>query len=385
MLQHMPFRPLRVLVAGGGFAAAEALLALRAHAGDRVALELIVPDPVLPFRPAATVAPFTAAPVDRFDLGVLAEETGATLTLDHVAAVAPDAHRVRLGSDGVRGYDVLVLALGARARSAVPGALTVRDQRDGAHLERLVADLRTGGIDSLALTVPPGVSWSLPMIELALLAAAEADEAGTDTAVTLVLPERAPLSAFGDLASATVAEVLFERGVRVVTGVSPRMVDQRGLHLVDGSTIVADRVLAAPALTGRRVSGVPANFGGFVTTDPCGGVTGLEDVHAAGDMTSFPIKQGGLATQQAEAAALAIAARAGAPVPLPAPELIIRAQLFGAPSPMYLRAELDAAGRPVPGTSEVSGEPLWWPATTMFGRHVSPWMAGHTAASHAAA
>ena len=40
----------------------------------------------------------------------------------------------------------------------------------------------------------------------------------------------------------------------------------------------------------------------------------LEDVFAAGDIANFPIKQGGLAAQQADAAAEAIAAEAGAQV-----------------------------------------------------------------------
>ena len=39
---------------------------------------------------------------------------------------------------------------------------------------------------------------------------------------------------------------------------------------------------------------------------------GVPDVYAAGDITAFPIKQGGLACQQADAAAEHIAARAGA-------------------------------------------------------------------------
>ena len=366
-------RPLRVVVAGGGFAAAEALLALRAFAADRVALELVTPTPVLAFRPAATVAPFTGTPVDRFDLGRLAGEVGAKLTVDVVEAVAPDVRRVRLASGAVRDYDAVLLAVGARARAAVPGATTIRDQRDAALLDRLVADLRADALGSLVLAVPAGVSWSLPMVELALLCAAE-----SDTPVTLVTPERRPLAVFGDVASAAVASTLAERGVRVVTG-TPRAVDHRGLRLADGGTIPAERVVAAPALAGRRINGVPANFGGFVTTYRGGRVAGLEHVHAAGDMTAFPVKQGGLAAQQAEDAARAIARAAGADVPAGADRLLLRAQLFGAPEPLYLQTTLDLTGRPIPGDSQVSSEPLWWPATTLFGRHVSPWLAARQA------
>ena len=44
---------------------------------------------------------------------------------------------------------------------------------------------------------------------------------------------------------------------------------------------------------------------------------GVEDVYAAGDITAFPVKQGGIAAQQAEAAAESIAADAGADSPGP--------------------------------------------------------------------
>ena len=44
------------------------------------------------------------------------------------------------------------------------------------------------------------------------------------------------------------------------------------------------------------------------------GVRGVDDVYAAGDMTTFPLKQGGIAAQMADAAASAIAVRAGVPV-----------------------------------------------------------------------
>ena len=42
----------------------------------------------------------------------------------------------------------------------------------------------------------------------------------------------------------------------------------------------------------------------------------MEGVYAAGDITTFPVKQGGIATQQADAAAEAIAAELGADVTL---------------------------------------------------------------------
>lgn len=373
-----PSAPLRVLVAGGGFAAAEALLALRSYAGDRVSLKLVAPEPTFAFRPAAAVALFTDLPVERFDLSALTEQTGTVLHRDAVDVVAPDAKRVRLRSGSYLEYDALVLAIGARARSALPGALTFRDQRDEPQVKKVVEQLRDGGLDRLVLAVPAGVSWSLPVYELSLLAAGEAQRLGTSTEVSIVTPERSPLQVFGGEVSLRVAELLMEAGIRFVGGAAPRFVDRCGVRLADAGTVPAERVIAVPALVGRRLPGVPADFGGFVTTGAFGRVADLQDVYAAGDMTAFPVKQGGLAAQDAENIAAVLAAQAGADARMPALTRVLRAQLFGAPEPLFLSAELDLNGRPRPVSSAVSSEPPWWPPSTLVGRHVTPWMAAQS-------
>jgi sulfide:quinone oxidoreductase len=79
-------------------------------------------------------------------------------------------------------------------------------------------------------------------------------------------------------------------------------------------------------------------------------------VFAAGDATATPVKQGGLATQQADAAAEQIAAEAGAPVtPRPYTRLL-RAQLLTREGPLELCRDLDA------------------PAHKLAGRHLTPFL-----------
>ena len=85
------WKPLRVTVVGGGFAAAELLLALRALAEERVELQLVTPDTRLEFRPAAPGAPFGAARVETYDLAQLAADVGSR---------GPPRHR---GSGGAAG------------------------------------------------------------------------------------------------------------------------------------------------------------------------------------------------------------------------------------------------------------------------------------------
>jgi sulfide:quinone oxidoreductase len=132
-----------------------------------------------------------------------------------------------------------------------------------------------------------------------------------------------------------------------------------------------------PRLEGRRVAGVPADWNGFVATDPYGRVRELADVFAAGDMTQFRVKQGGLATQQADLIARVLAVRAGADVAIPPARHVLRTRLLVPDGPLYLRAELDGDGRPLPAREapQVSEEPLWWPPAKLFAHHLTPWMA----------
>jgi sulfide:quinone oxidoreductase len=102
-------------------------------------------------------------------------------------------------------------------------------------------------------------------------------------------------------------------------------------------------------------------------------------VLAAGDATTFPIKQGGLATQQADAAAAAIAQDIGAAVE-PRPFVpVLRGLLLTSGAPLYLRAELDARGERRTGQArrlrgEVSARALWWPPGKVAGRYLAPYL-----------
>jgi hypothetical protein len=71
--------PLRVVVVGGGAAALEATLALRALAADRVCVELLAPEGDFTYRPLAVAEPFRVGQVRQFSLERLVEETGARL------------------------------------------------------------------------------------------------------------------------------------------------------------------------------------------------------------------------------------------------------------------------------------------------------------------
>src|SRR3954470_23334249 len=124
--------PPRVLIAGGGFAAIEAMLALRAAAGDDVAIELIAPEPSLAFHPAATAEGFADGPPLSVPLAPIVADAAAFHRQDRLEAVAPAARSVRLASGARLRYDALVLALGAQRRARVAGGPAVGGHAGGA-------------------------------------------------------------------------------------------------------------------------------------------------------------------------------------------------------------------------------------------------------------
>lgn len=336
------------MIAGGGFAALESLLALRALLGDAAQISIVAPSERLGYRPAATAEAFGSEPPRAYDIAAIAAEMGASFRRERLAAVATEHRRVRLSSFATLPYDFLVLALGARSRVAIPGALTFRDQRDVPQMRSLLADVRAGLARHVVFAIPNGCAWSLPIYELALLTARHAEQHRMGTQVTLVSPDAAPLEVFGDACSRLVSDVLATQGVRFRGSASPSHVRHDGsLILHDGGCVAADRVVASPQLRGQRIPGVARDRWGFVRVDAHGRVPGVSGVYAAGDMTMFPVKYGGLATQQADVIAQAIAGEAGlADRPFSIPTRLLQARLIGGSRLLMLQTPLDAQGRP---------------------------------------
>jgi sulfide:quinone oxidoreductase len=367
--------PLRVLIAGGGVAGLEALLALHDLAGDHIELTLLSPDDEFVYRPMAIAEPFGRGRADRHPLVDIAADVEAEWIKAALGEVDTSG-RTAITSTGQRlTYDVLLIAVGAGSEPAFRSVLTWTPETDADLFGGLLRDLDEGYVKQVAFVVPPGVAWALPAYELALMTAWQAWGMGhDDVQVTIYTPEDAPLGLFGTAATVAVRHDLEEAGVQAETGVyvaeDPQAPGRLTLHPGE-RTLNAERVVALPRAIGPGLPGLPANARGFIPTDLHGRVPDVNAVWAAGDAVAFPVKQGGLASQQADAAAESIAADAGAEVDPRPYRPVLRGMMLVGRGKEWMRHEIaDAAGE-----GEAVRRALWWPPTKIAGRYLSPYLA----------
>ena len=359
----------RITIAGGGIAALEAVLALRDLLGD-VPIELISPRTQVDYQPLSVLEPFALGEMPKFELRRFAEQQRVSLRRDTLVGVEPDGHTLITGGGERLGFDFLLVVIGAQAVEAIPGALTFRGIVDQRELGLLVDEYARGELTRLTFAVPPGAAWSLPVYELALMMHTDLAARGVDgVELAIATPEENPLEIFGRRAGDAMQELLRNTDIQLHTGVEAERVEPGGLVTATGK-IETDRVVALPRLLGPRLHGFPSDQDGFIPTNRHGLVDGLANVYAAGDATTFPIKQGGLATQQADAAAEAIAARLGADVAPQPFEPVLRGLLMTGMVARYLES--------TPGDSSGMGArtALWSPSSKVFGRYLLPYLGG---------
>jgi sulfide:quinone oxidoreductase len=277
------------------------------------------------------------------------------------------------------GYDALLIALGARAERALERVLTFWGPGDAEAVHGLVQDVEGGYSRRVAFVVPSGTVWSLPLYELALLTAARAYDCGLTPELHLITPEDQPLAVFGTQASQALAAELREADIQLHTPAPMPSPPATGSSS-SGRPRSASRSTASSRSRGwwgRPVDGLPADADGFIPIDDLARVRGVDDVWAAGDATDFPLKQGGIATQQADTAARAIAARAGARVKVEPFRPLLRGVLLTGRGAWWLRS--DPAGGA--GDGDVAGHALWWPPSKIAGRWLAPYLAERDAGS----
>ncbi len=364
--------PLRVLIAGGGVAGLEVLLALRELAGDKVAVTLLASKPEFVYRPMIVEEAFSLIPAERHELDLLVADRGGQFVLGELSEVNPEEHLVRLLDGAELSYDVAVICVGAQTQPAYASATTLRSWEEPLAIDEALAVAAAHSSRTIAFVVPPGVSWPLPLYELAMFSQLRAADQGLNLKTMIVTPETEPLAIFGPPATDAVAGMLRGRGIEVSCGASVVERDGDLIAVPHGESLDVGAVVALPVLSGPDISGLPSDGDGFMPTDEYGRVRGVEDVFAAGDGTDFPIKQGGLGTQQADACAEMIASRAGADVEPRPFTPVLRGKLITKSESLNLSADISGGA----GASAASSEVLWWPSRKLAGRYLAPFLSG---------
>jgi sulfide:quinone oxidoreductase len=363
----------KVLIAGGGVAALEGALALRELAGERVEITLLAPNKEFVYRPMTVREPFGFSDARRYALDEIARDIGVELRADSFKWLDPAARVVHTESGEQLSYDALLLALGACRSERYPHAVTLDDSRLDEQLHGLIQDVEQGYVESLAFLAPSRIAWPLPLYELAMMTAGRAYDMNIELPITIVTPEDAPLAVFGLAVSEEVGRILEAQRITVITSAHAEVREAGRITIHPGDyELRATRIVALPELYGPPLAGVPVTAaGGFVSIDEHSKVRQLERVYAAGDVTDFAVKHGGVAAQQADAAAESIAALAGARVEPKPVKPMIRGMLLGAERPLFMSAHLTGTHG---GDSQCSEEPLWSPATKIAARYLAPYL-----------
>jgi sulfide:quinone oxidoreductase len=369
---HPDHQPLRVLVAGAAVAGLETVVALRGLVGGAVATTLVDPGDDFAVHALDVLEPFGIGKAQRYPLSELAQDLDAEHIQGAIARVEHEEHEVHLQSGGVVPYDILVVAVGAFPYPAYAEGVCFERTTDPQSFDDVIADLRSGVADRLAIVVPPGCTWTLPAYELALMTAALVQP----RELTLVTHEREPLEAFGAPGAELARTQLRFAGVDLLAGVEADVMSPTTVVIGAGARVTCDRVVHLPLLSGPNSPGLPHDDHGFILVDDAFAVRGADDVFAVGDAVSGPFKQGGLSSQQADAVAEQIAWRAGAEHPPRPYRPVLRGLLRTAHGPRYLRAE--PPGGAV--SAEVSENCLWWPPSKLAARWLTPWLAARDVA-----
>jgi sulfide:quinone oxidoreductase len=343
-------------------------------AGERISTTLLSASPDFVYRPMRVREPFGLSAARQYPLDEITRDIGVELVQDAFKWLDGDRRLVHTERGEALGYDALLLAPGATLRPRYEHALTLDDSRLDEQMHGLIQDVEGGYVHKLAFVSPTPMPWPLPLYELALMTARRAYDMNVGVSITLATPEEAPLAVFGSAVSDAVERLLVDNGILALTSAHVEVPASGHVSVHPGSReLHVDRVIALPQLFGPELPGVPTgSASGFIAVDAHCRVPTLDRVYAAGDVTDFAVKFGGIASQQADTAAEAIAALAGAPVDPKPFHPVIHGVLLGGEKPLYLTAHITGGHG---SSSEISETPpASAPAAKIAAKYLAPYL-----------
>ncbi|MFY9265895.1 MAG: FAD-dependent oxidoreductase [Solirubrobacterales bacterium] len=378
----MDREPAHIAIVGGSIAALEAAIGLSDSFVMRATVTVITSSTEFVYTPFAVLEPFGLGKASKFDLRETLANPRVSIVEDVASRVDVDRRVVCTAAGREVAFDAAVVATGAQRHAVLDNAITIGGPGGIERMGFLVAEIDAGTVGTVVFAIPPGITWTLPLYELAMLTAARAKSRLRDSVrVVLVTAEDEPLAIFGHQASRRIRELLDERDVELATSTHAVNYDGESLELAMRENIAADRVVAMPRLFGQPIPGLPHDRDGFLQTDAFGLIDGLKDVYAAGDVTAFPVKQGGIAAQQADAVVSALEARFGGREEAEPFHPDLRGILVTENEELFMHAQFAAGGR---DTAELSNDPLWNPGDKIYSKHLSRRLNWLTAAKEAA-
>ena len=363
----------RLLVAGGGVGAVEALLAVRELAPDAFDVTLLAPGPALVLAPESVAEATGGAPARQFDLAAIAADLG----VEHVSDALDAVDVWEPPGDDPRPEPPWTTTR-CCWRSApfpgqtLPGALRFAGVRDVSVVRDALERTADAPCPTIALVATGGVGWTLPLYELATLIAVAVRGTGpraepdrrhlrgrADERVRKPGPVARSRTTWGQLGIHVRTSTMAEAFERWASMARRRRIDRGGRrHRHAG----AERTGGTRAFPSTRAASCPS-----IASDRLREPRGVGRRGHDGP----PAQTGGLAIPQADVAARSIAAWAGAPVEPEPYEPVLRGLLLG-DTPRYLR---HSASSSVPSTS--SERPLWSLDAKIVGGRLAPYLHAH--------
>lgn len=296
----------KILIVGGGVAALEACLALRWDRSCDAEVTLLTASRNFTFRALSVLEPFGLSAAPQFAIAEVISDCVSEIVYDELSSIDVDAREATTASGSKLKFDVAIVATGGSPHSKLDSAIIVGAPGWMGRMSIVVAQVDAGLVARIVFVMPEGASWVLPLYELAMFTADRARGRLRDIDVELIIPDANPLAEFGEQASARVVDLLIESGVRLARNCRVVEYVDDVLTTDDGRTVNTGFVVALPEIRGNRIDGLEHDREGFLPVDGYGLVSGTDCIYAAGDITDFRIKHGGIASQQANIAVQAI-------------------------------------------------------------------------------